>query len=91
MNFDAFYIISQAFALAATILSLYAFQRRKKIQILNYTVVAEAIFIVNDVAAIKRYGEKSERGQVTRRYGEKHKSSQMAYVHKKRKSKKRHK
>ena len=40
MNFDAFYLISQIFALAATILSLYAFQRRKKVQILNYTVVA---------------------------------------------------
>ena len=41
-NFDGFYLISQIFALAATIISLYAFQRRKKIQILNYSVV-EAI------------------------------------------------
>ena len=39
-EFGAFYIVSQIFALAATILSLYAFQRKKKIQILNYTVVA---------------------------------------------------
>ena len=39
-EFGVFYIFSQIFALAATILSLYAFQKRKKIQILNFTVVS---------------------------------------------------
>ena len=36
---DIFYLISQGFALAALILNLYAFQKRRKIQILNYNVV----------------------------------------------------
>jgi len=39
-EFDVFYLVSQGFALAAMILSLYAFQRRKKVQILNYTVLS---------------------------------------------------
>ncbi len=38
-EFDIFYLISQGFALAALILNLYAFQKRRKIQILNYNVV----------------------------------------------------
>lgn len=37
---SAFYIISQIFALAALLLDLYAFQRRKKVHLLNYNTVA---------------------------------------------------
>lgn len=36
------YLLSQIFALLATLFSLYAFQKRKKVQILNYTIVAAA-------------------------------------------------
>ena len=39
-NLDIFYLLSQAFALAALILNLYAFQKRRKVQIINYTVVS---------------------------------------------------
>ena len=44
-----FYLLSQIFALAATILSLLAFQQRKKIQILNYTVVAAICSVLHYV------------------------------------------
>ena len=50
-EFGAFYIVSQIFALAATILSLYAFQRKKKIQILNYTVVAAVCSVFHYIFA----------------------------------------
>ena len=46
-EFGVFYILSQVFALAATILSLYAFQRRKKIQILNYTVISATCSVLH--------------------------------------------
>ena len=46
-EFGVFYIVSQIFALAATILSLYAFQKKKKVQILNYTVVAAACSVLH--------------------------------------------
>ena len=39
-EFVVFYLISQIFALAALILSLCAYQKKKKVQILNYTVVS---------------------------------------------------
>lgn len=44
-----FYLISQLFALAATLFSLYAFQRRRKSQILNYTVIAAACSVLHYV------------------------------------------
>lgn len=39
-EFGIMYLVSQAFALAALILSLIAFQKRKKVQILDYTIIA---------------------------------------------------
>lgn len=39
-EFGIWYLVSQVFALLATILGLYAFQKRRKVQILNFTVVA---------------------------------------------------
>ena len=44
---DAFYIISQVFALAATLLGLYAIQRKKKIQIINYGVVGSFCSLIH--------------------------------------------
>ena len=44
-----FYLLSQIFALVATIFSLLAFQQRKKIQILNYTVVAAICSVLHYV------------------------------------------
>lgn len=44
-----FYLFSQLFALAATLFSLYAFQRRRKVQILNYTVIAAACSVMHYV------------------------------------------
>lgn len=41
-EFGIMYLLSQIFALLATLFSLYAFQRRRKVQILNYTVIAAA-------------------------------------------------
>ena len=35
-----FYLISQVFALVALLIDLYAFQRRKKVQLLNFNTVA---------------------------------------------------
>ena len=46
-EFGVFYIVSQLFALAATFLSLYAFQRKKKVQILNYTVVSATCSVLH--------------------------------------------
>ena len=46
-EFGLFYIVSQLFALTATILSLYAFQRKRKVQILNYTVVAATCSVLH--------------------------------------------
>lgn len=39
-DFGVFYIISQLFEITGATLSLYAMQRKKKTQILNYTVLA---------------------------------------------------
>ena len=44
-----FYLISQLFALAGLLLSLYAFQRRKKVQLLNYNTVAAICSILHYV------------------------------------------
>lgn len=46
-EFGVFYIISQVFALVATFFGLWAFQRKKKIQIINYTVVAAACSVLH--------------------------------------------
>jgi hypothetical protein len=39
-DFGVFYVVSQVFALLSLLLNLYAVQRKKKAQILNYNVVA---------------------------------------------------
>lgn len=44
---NLFYIVSQVFALGATITSIWAFQQRKKIQLLNFTVIATSCSILH--------------------------------------------